>query len=456
MALTARSLAFVQQHSYPSPLVVTMADEGRAKVDPEKSNSTLVNLNEPGFVQGMIGPWIRDMSLSIPRLDALRAGIELYGATGFSPFEIFAPSENTLSRVIVELFDPRGSHGQGALFLNALLVAVGLPRVSAREAVRVEREVLTRERRRIDVVIETSRYVIGIENKPWAIQQPDQLRDYLLELSADLQGRAPVLIFLSDQEARSAELDVVKVPYFAWDNAPSLHSILQGTVDGIKAGKPREFVLDFVSYIDRTFGSGHHMDATDTPYTDAVNAEFDEARNRKALAAILLSQSNLHRRIINEVGTYLLSEVRGAVAKDFVAGDPTTADCLKNQYVPWGLRRPSWPANCEIALESQKVSFDQVKFGVKAPDTRRIGEDAQGYASPGRPRLEDLAKHLPGGRKTAYWPWEQVCWESNWGPEFAGRLVLQSPTGAVADHPDVRDLARRFVELARTVDALLS
>ena len=148
--------------------------------------------------------------------------------------------------------------------------------------------------------------------------------------------------------------------------------------------------------------------------------------------------------------------MHGAIAPDFVASALSTADCLTDQYVPWGLRRPSWPVNCEIALESQKVFFDQVKFGVKAPDIRRIREDAQVYASPARPRLEDLAKHLTGGRKSAYWPWEQASWESYWGPEFAARLVLQSPTGAVADHPDVRDLARRFVELARAVDALLS
>lgn len=73
----------------------------------------------------LIAEAVREMRLSIPSLDALRAGIDLYGATSFSTFSIFSPNENTLSRVIVELFDPRGSHGQGLLFLNALLEAIG-------------------------------------------------------------------------------------------------------------------------------------------------------------------------------------------------------------------------------------------------------------------------------------------------------------------------------------------
>ncbi|KQT51207.1 hypothetical protein ASG47_18710 [Devosia sp. Leaf420] len=142
---------------------------------------------------------ISHMALMVPTLDANRAGIDLYGAPAFSAFSVFSPNENTLSRIVVELFDPAGSHGQGALFLNAMLRAIGIPGVNPREAIRVRREVLTRARRRIDIVIEMPRYVIGIENKPWAVQQPNQLGDYLSELSADLRGRTPVLVFLSDQ-----------------------------------------------------------------------------------------------------------------------------------------------------------------------------------------------------------------------------------------------------------------
>ncbi len=68
-----------------------------------------------------------DFDRMLPGLSAVREGIDLYGATLFSPFSIFNPDENTLSRVIAELFDPAGSHGQGLLFLNGLLSAIGIP-----------------------------------------------------------------------------------------------------------------------------------------------------------------------------------------------------------------------------------------------------------------------------------------------------------------------------------------
>ncbi|MDB5585911.1 MAG: hypothetical protein JWP26_881 [Devosia sp.] len=393
----------------------------------------------------------------MPKLDALREGIDLYGATAFSIFSIFAPNENTLSRVIVELFDPSGSHGQGLLFLSAMLNSIDVPRVNQREAVRANREVLTRARRRIDIVIETPRYVIGIENKPWAIQQTKQLKDYLDELSADLRGRKPVLIFLSDQEAQSAESDVVKIPYFSSDGRASLYSILQSVVDDIRAARPREFVRDFIGYIDSYFGDGHPMEATDAPYLNAVTAEFDDPTKRKAIAAFLLAQDPLHRRIVNEIGAYFLAEVRTKLSSDFVTSTATSmADCLYNQYEPWGVRRASWPVNCIVAIESQKFFFDQIKFGAKAPDAKRLREDVQDYASPARATLENMTQDIPGGRKTPHWPWEQKVWEPYWGQEFAARLVIQSPTGLVIDHPEVQELCRKFVETSLAVEKRLT
>ncbi|MFC3326073.1 hypothetical protein [Mesorhizobium cantuariense] len=75
------------------------------------SNKQMKSERMTTSLRQIIAQAVRGMSLSIPRLDALRAGINFYGATGFSVFSIFAPNENALSRVIVELFDPAGSHG---------------------------------------------------------------------------------------------------------------------------------------------------------------------------------------------------------------------------------------------------------------------------------------------------------------------------------------------------------
>ena len=400
---------------------------------------------------------VSDLALSIPALDANRAGIALYGATDFSAFEIFSPNENTLSRVIAELFDPTGSHGQGLLFLNGMLKAINVPPVNRREAVRSRREVRTREGRRIDIVIETPRYVIGIENKPWAAQQHKQLQDYIDELSSDLRGRVPVLVFLSDQLEESGHGQVVRVPYYSWDETPSLHGVLNAVFHDIKAVGPKSFVSDFIGYINNHFGDPHMTVPSDTPYIHAVEAEFAEPHNRKALAAFLMSASTLHWVILGEVADYILSTVKREVASDFeVSTDWSVGDCLAARYVPWGVRRPSWPANCQVAIESQKPGFDEIKFGLKAPDIRKIGSDAPIHGSSARPLLEKLPGEVAGGKKTPYWAWEQPLWDPYWGAELAARLVIHSPTGMVSDHPEVQELGRKFVELAQAADRLLA
>lgn len=263
------------------------------------------------------------------------------------------------------------------------------------------------------------------------------------------------MVFLSDQEEKSAEGKSVRVPYFAGSDEVSLHSILRKVVGDIKADRPHAFVREFITYIGTVFGDEHPMEDADKPYIDAVSAEFDDPRNRKALATFLLAQSTLHWQILDEVGLYLLEQVRTHVAGDFVVTQAQwkLPDFLVEQYEPWGIRRPHWPKNCQVALESQRASFENVKFGVKAPDGRRLSGDQTQYASSARPKLDDLAKQISGGRKTLHWPWEQEPWETYWGQEFAARLIIQSPTGLVSDHPDVQELGRRFVEMAKAVDA---
>lgn len=67
--------------------------------------------------------------------------------------------------------------------------------------VSVCREYIFKDNRRIDFYIETSNYVIGIENKIWSDLQPNQLADYEKQLSTNvpLNGRELVLILLCPQ-----------------------------------------------------------------------------------------------------------------------------------------------------------------------------------------------------------------------------------------------------------------
>ena len=124
---------------------------------------------------------IAALAAEMPRCDAERHGAELYGAPRFSVFSLFGDKETTLSRILADLFDPKGAHGQGLLFLNSLLKMVGqepISRLDRSVQIRIEAPVPVVGRktpRRIDILVETSDRLIGIENKKWTGESEDQL-----------------------------------------------------------------------------------------------------------------------------------------------------------------------------------------------------------------------------------------------------------------------------------------
>src|SRR5689334_577177 len=115
-----------------------------------------------------------------------RKAADLREATQFTVFDYIQRDENRLSDVIYNLLDPSGKHGQGTLFLNSFLEAIGAPPSATRSHCRVKREDCTlycaNFQRRIDITLEFSAFGIGIENKPWADEGDDQLKDYSLHL----------------------------------------------------------------------------------------------------------------------------------------------------------------------------------------------------------------------------------------------------------------------------------
>ncbi len=395
---------------------------------------------------------VQDLEHQLPLLEAKRAGAKLYGAPGLSLFDLIRPNENALSRIISDLLNPLGDHGQGNLFLNVLLASLDLPRVGVRDVVSVSCEVQTGARRRIDIVIETPAVVLGIENKPWAAQQHDQLRDYLLELKKRARGRRAVLVFLSDQEEKSAVGEVVRLPYYATQSR-SLHGLLSSIVHVVRAPRARSHVEDFLRYINYEFGGPITMiEQEDEFYVEAVEAEFDRSPARKkALAVVMLAQSKLHARILNEIGFFLLREVR-KVSGDFVASEVGLYDSISEKYGYWSLSRPTWPRNCHVCLSAEGRWFSKVYMGVRAPDPAKFPPEE---ACSARAGLNTLKKSVPGGKQTEGWPWWCYTRPSDWDFDFAARAVIESPTAEVEQYPLVQELGRCVVELAGAIESCL-
>lgn len=150
-------------------------------------------------------------------------------ARRFNVFRYLRDDELGLSRIIADMLDPTGRHGQGTTFLESMLDLLEVPpeasdpgrfprsgsgrrsraatwkgllgRLSsnATDKIRVVPERGLPGRRRIDITVDIPTdhgpFCLAIENKPYADDQPRQCRDYLKFLDREYRG-CFILVYL--------------------------------------------------------------------------------------------------------------------------------------------------------------------------------------------------------------------------------------------------------------------
>lgn len=136
-----------------------------------------------------------------PRLETARElerELDAHLARRFNVFDYLRTDELGISRVVADLLNPEGKHGQGATFLKLMLDACNLSdraHLDARSAVTVNVEKTIKDDRRLDICVRIDDYCLAIENKPYAGDQPRQVVDYLAWLRRNFEKYA--LIYLS-------------------------------------------------------------------------------------------------------------------------------------------------------------------------------------------------------------------------------------------------------------------
>ena len=127
-------------------------------------------------------------------------------ARKFNAFDYLRTDEQGLSKLIADLLDPKGKHGQGDAFLCRfldLLGTAGFDRLGDLRNGRVHIEFPIKDQRRLDIVVHTDRRCLAIENKPYADDQPDQIKDYLDGLRSHYEEF--LLLYLSPQGESPSE-----------------------------------------------------------------------------------------------------------------------------------------------------------------------------------------------------------------------------------------------------------
>lgn len=399
---------------------------------------------------------IGSIARQLPMLDAKRAGIELFGAPSFNAFTLFSPNENTLSRIAQDLFDPRGAHGQGALFLNSLLKTIGLEQVGYLDVVKVDREVRTDANRRIDLVIETPTALVGIENKPWAGQQENQLSDYLVALRhwGGGNGKRVELVFLSPSEPETAKDDVIEVTFAPGSNGrPSLQAILEDAKAKVKAARVAAHIDEFIHYIAEQFGGQEMKSESEMVFIEAVEHEFAKPEGRRAIAAVMAAHRRLYHSVLADIAGFILEQL----GPDFhVEGGATLQECLAVKNKPWLIARKGWPRNLHLAIESDGSNYRSVDYGVRAPKPGNVEAVRCDEVCNEIALIEHSLVNGFGVKKSDWWPWYVHCTTRDWTSDFAARILLECQSGKVGDHSEISELAERFVTLANCIDEALA
>ncbi|WP_018176601.1 PD-(D/E)XK nuclease family protein [Thioalkalivibrio sp. AKL8] len=160
----------------------------------------------------------------------------------FNIFTILRMQRNeaeTHSRFLHELLKPNGRHGEGSAFLQLFLEGVPGLQGLGEGCYRISRELLTEEKRRVDIVIESPDTIVGIELKIDAADQKKQLHDYYRELQRRAGGEKQVtLVYLT--------LDGVS------PSASSLHALTEEKVSCLS------FAEDISRWLDSCIERSQH------------------------------------------------------------------------------------------------------------------------------------------------------------------------------------------------------
>ena len=156
-----------------------------------------------------------ELALRLEIAQKMEPEMELKLDPRFNALNYPRPNELNLSKIIEELLNPKGSHGQGALFLKLLLDRLEhFSALSDLDQACVEVEKTIKDGKRLDICLHIEdggrKHCLAIENKPYAKDQKNQVKDYLDWLRHEYDHF--MLIYLSS-EGEPPSTDSVKLAY---------------------------------------------------------------------------------------------------------------------------------------------------------------------------------------------------------------------------------------------------
>lgn len=367
--------------------------------------------------------------------------IARFEAPRFNVFKYIEPNEARVTKILGDILDPKGSHGQGDVFLRSFLKAMGFARPTSEEienaAVRPEDR--TNENRRVDLTVTMGPHILGLENKIGAGEQPEQIGHYMQWLRTNANG-SWLLIFLTpdgcvpttcdEQEWKAAVKNnqALSLPYSA------LSSWLFSCVTLAPSDRVRGFIQDMATWAKNPLGGK----MAGNLYEQSILGFFDDGKNGRFLETLLAVQDTsdvVRVGLIIPFAKDLEKEVTAKFeASEWIVSSKISETDLQERSPGITVRHTSWPPRCEIGIvaDTWKSPFG---YGIYWPDASKNARE--------RLKSEFQERKWRNGRSSPTWPW----WADV--PEFEKVLVKnwnESQTLMLMQGEKKRELINHFVK----------
>ena len=315
-------------------------------------------------------------------------------APDFSVFDMTRSDEMALSKCFAGLLNPEGGHGQGRLFLDKFLEKIcGMPEWATGQTCTVTLEKQANGQRRIDIYLDFgSAGVIGIENKPWAGDQSNQLSDYAKHLAS--YKKSWLLLYFSNREPskesiKPDELEKIKKSgNFIHVNYDQVIAWLDECLSETCSIKVQIFIEDLIQFIRLK-----------------INQELTVAETQEIVKTII--KDNKLKEFFDVLS--VANDLKDSLLK-ILKNNLRTKSNKYEFYFSDGLNNKQWltksydrieikNGDIPIVFEFQSSNLNKLIFGIKKADWKREKSDKWKKLN------ECLQNKYNYGKSSDYWPW---------------------------------------------------
>ena len=335
---------------------------------------------------------LHKVAIELEALAKARAHYSPQLAPDFSVFDYVDTSELGLSRILGDLLNPGGKHGQKDLFLRCFIERC-LPNLDdngwqefkdnlSKTKIKLEeRTWAIHSYRRMDIYLsQSAKFGICIENKPYAIDQKQQLADYAMELETRRLQKFH-LVYLNEKgvphqdsldETKKKEMEANK--QISYVKYTELAKCLEYCVENIPNTDVSNFIRKLILFINKQFNGVNNMNEQQTiqdlimkeaniKAAISISAQWEE--KKKQLMEKLFN--DLKRRAANTYNievTFNKSLTGGRLYEGFYFTRANNKEySVKLEFYDYGFNKPALGVyfSNPVKNPSENINFENIR-----------------------------------------------------------------------------------------------